>query len=284
MIAESKLRKRIRRPWHLSAVLLLGISATVLAQDALREQSIAAQQAQAELQEKIDVADDATREALRELRATEREARRLRAYNAELTPLIERQAATIEQREQALDQLSVTRQILPVMMRDRVERLRQWIESDLPFLREERLARVESLESMLVDPAMTPAEKLDRLLGAWRTELDYGREIDAWRGSLVGNTGRQVEYLRLGRVGLYYLTPDGNAGGVWKAATGEWQALNDEQLAELRKGLSIAREQRAPELLALPVSVEVTQAQDRNDQKRNDQKRNGQNRNKEARS
>lgn len=273
MIAESKLRKRIRRPWHLSALLLLGIGTTVLAQDQLREQSISAQQAQAELQEKIDAADDATREALRELRATEREARRLRAYNAELAPMIERQAATIEQREQALDQLSVTRETLPVMMRDRVERLRQWIEADLPFLREERLARVESLEAMLVDPAMTPADKLDRLLSAWRAELDYGREIDAWRGSLVGNADRQVEYLRLGRVGLYYLTPDGDEGGVWKGSIGEWQPLNNDQLAELRKGLSIAREQRAPELLALPVSIEATQGQNRNSQKRNKEAR-----------
>ncbi|SDL71205.1 Protein of unknown function [Modicisalibacter muralis] len=273
MIAENKLRKRLRRPWHLSAVLLLGISATVPAQDALREQSIAAQQAQAELQDKIDTADDATREALRELRATEREAHRLRAYNAELAPLIERRAATIEQRERALDQLSVTRETLPVSMRDMVESLRRWIESDMPFLREERLARVESLKTMLVNPAMTPADKLDRLLGAWRAELDYGREIDAWRGSLVGNADRQVEYLRLGRVGFYYLTPDGDEGGVWKASAGEWQALNDDQLGELRKGLSIAREQRAPELLALPVSVEVTQGQARNDQKRNKEAR-----------
>ncbi|HET8790766.1 MAG TPA: DUF3450 domain-containing protein [Modicisalibacter sp.] len=273
MISESKLRERIRRPWYLAALLLLGASATALAQGELREQSIAAQQAQAELQEKIDQADDATREALRELRATEREARRLRAYNEELAPLVERQAATIEQRERALDQLSVTRETLPVMMRDMVERLRQWIEADLPFLRDERLARVESLESMLVNPAMTPAEKLDRLLAAWRAELDYGREIDAWRGSLIGNADRQVEYLRLGRVGFYYLTPDGNEGGVWKASTGEWQPLSDDQLGELRKGLSIAREQRAPELLALPVSIEVAQGQARNDQNRNKEAR-----------
>lgn len=273
MVAKNKLRKRIRRPWHITAVLLWGISATVLAQDALREQSIAAQQAQAELQEKIDAADDATREALRELRTTERKARRLRAYNAELTPMIERQAAIIEQREQALDQLSVTRETLPILMRDRVERLREWVETDLPFLREERLARVESLETMLVDPALTPAEKLDRLLSAWRAELNYGLEIDTWRGSLVGSAERQVEYLRLGRVGFYYLTPDGDEGGVWKASTGEWQPLNDDQLGELRKGLSIAREQRAPELLALPASVEVIQGKSRT-RNRNDQKRN----------
>lgn len=261
MIAENEPRKRMCRPWQLAAMVLLGFSASAMAQDELRERSIAAQQAQAELQEKIDAADDATREALRELRATEREARRLQAYNAELAPLVERQAATIEQRENALDQLAVTRETLPVLMRDRVERLRQWIKADLPFLREERLARVESLEAMLVDPALSSAEKLDRVLSAWRAELEYGREIDAWRGALVGSADRQVEYLRLGRIGFYYLTPDGEQGGVWKASAGEWQPLNGAQLAEVRKGLSIAREQRAPELLALPVSVEVAQGQ-----------------------
>lgn len=264
MIARNKPHDRVGRPWLLSLALLLCVSGAAWAQGQgeLREEAIAAQQAQAELQRKIDAADEATREALRELRATEREAQRLQAYNAELAPMLEQQQATIERRERALDQLSVTREVLPVLMRDMVERLRQWIETDLPFLRDERLARVESLERMLVDASLSPAEKLDRLLSVWRTELSYGREIDAWRGALVGSPDRQVEYLRLGRVGFYYLTPDGDEGGVWKAASGGWQPLNEAQLAEVSKGLRIAREQRAPELLALPVSVEVVPGQD----------------------
>ena len=56
------------------------------------------------------------------------------------------------------------------------------------------------------------------------------------------------------------MTPDGSEGGVWKSRGNQWQPLNDDQLAEVRKGLRIAREQRAPELLALPTSIDVTAA------------------------
>lgn len=264
MSAKSKMRDRLRRSRRLPvAMLLMGACAVALAQDEVREESIDAQRAQAGLQHKIDAADDATREALSELRAAEREASRLQAYNDELTPLVKRQEETIVQREQALETLSETRETLPTLMRDLVERLRRLVQADLPFLREERLARVEELERMLSNGEMSAADKLDRLLGAWRTELDYGRELDAWRGPLVGSEDREVEYLRLGRLGLYYTTPDGNAGGVWKVETQDWQALNDAQLAEVSRGMRIAREQRAPELLTLPVSAKTTQGQDR---------------------
>lgn len=261
MIAKGKLN-HLRRSGRLPvAILLMGTCAVALAQDKLSQESLEAQRSQAALQQRIDAADEATQQALRELRTVEREADRLQGYNAELAPTIEQRDRTIVQREEALQALSETRETLPVLMRDLVDKLQQMIEADLPFLRDERLARVEALERMLVGGEMSQADKFDRLLAAWRTELDYGRELDAWRGELAGTSDREVEYLRLGRLGLYYITPDNSAGGVWKVETDDWQALNDAQLAEVRKGLRIAREQRAPELLALPVSVSMSHGQ-----------------------
>nr|WP_221187788.1 DUF3450 domain-containing protein [Halomonas stenophila] len=220
----------------------------------LREEAIAAQRTQAELQARIDGADQAVRERLKALRQAREETRRLSRYNAELAPLVERQAATLAERREALDTLSQTREALPGLMRGMVERLRTWVEGDMPFLRDERLARVDSLEPLLADPELDTAEKLERVLAAWQAELDYGRELDTWRGELPGETPREVDFLRLGRVGWYYLTPDGRRGGVWQAEPGEWRPLDETALAEVRKGLAIAREQRAPALLDLPVS------------------------------
>lgn len=65
---------------------------------------------------------------------------------------------------------------------------------------------------------------------------------------------REVDYLRLGRVGFYYLTPDGRAGRVWQAEAGSWAPLDEAQRREVRNGLRIARDRRAPELLTLPIS------------------------------
>ncbi|MDL4863982.1 DUF3450 domain-containing protein [Halomonas elongata] len=251
-----------RKPWIRWGVagLALTLAASASAQSSLRDEALDAQRTQAELQERIDNADEAVREQLRELRQAREETRRLRAYNQELAPVVERQAATLEERRSGVESLAETREALPGMMREMVERLRAWVEHDMPFLRDERLARVASLESTLSAADLSSAEKLERVLAAWRAELDYGRELDAWRGELPGDTPREVNFLRIGRIGWYYLTPDGHQGGVWKAEAGEWQSLDESALAEIRKGLRIVREQRAPAMLDLPVSQPVEDA------------------------
>lgn len=220
------------------------------------DRSAEAQRQQAELQARIDAADDETRRLIGELREARDEAQRVEAYNAELERVVERQEETLARRERALEDAADTREGVPPLLRGMVERLDHWIEADLPFLQEERRARVASLERVLSDPSLAPAERLDRVLSAWRGELAYGRELDAWRGLLEGE--REVDFLRLGRVGFYYLTPDGRQGGVWKAEAQAWQPLDERARRSLENGLRIAREQRAPELLTLPVSQPIS--------------------------
>ncbi|MFG6159701.1 DUF3450 domain-containing protein [Halomonas sp. 1390] len=226
-------------------------------QESLVDRSAEAQRRQAELQTRIDAADDETRRLIDELRQARAEAQRVEAYNAELARVVARQEETLARRERALEGAATTREGLPPLLRGMVERLDRWIEADLPFLEDERRARVASLERTLSDPALSPAERLDRVLAAWRGELAYGRELDAWRGLLDGE--REVDFLRLGRVGFYYLTPDGREGGVWKADEQAWQPLDKASRRRLENGLRIAREQRAPELLTLPVSQPIAQ-------------------------
>ncbi|WP_136248523.1 DUF3450 domain-containing protein [Halomonas borealis] len=247
------------------AGLALLMAGTATAQSTLRDEALDAQRSQAELQARIDNADDDVRDKLQALRQARQETRRLSAYNAELAPLVERQSETLTRRDEALSTLAGTREALPGLMRDMVERLRAWVERDMPFLHDERVARVESLEERLADPETSRDEKLSRVLAAWRAELDYGRGIDAWRGRLAGDTPREVDFLRLGRVGWYYLAPDGRQGGVWDAAQGEWRPLDDAARDEVRKGLAIAHERRAPALLNLPISQPISQSGSRSE-------------------
>lgn len=255
----------------LAAVCLGGGASVALAQDSLSQASIEAQQAQAELQKRIDNADDATREALERLRQANQQADRLESYNAELAPVVDNQAKRIDAQQRALAQISVTREALPGEMRDMVEQLRAMIEADMPFLRDERLARVDDLSHMLDSDDLSPADKLQRIFSAWRTELDYGREMDQWSGPLTGaqsqassegsQYAREVDYLRVGRTGWYYVTPDDRAGGVWSVAEGEWKALDSDQIDEVRRGIRIAQDQSAPALLHLPASLTVARGQ-----------------------
>ena len=253
------------RHHSIAVVAALMLAATpLMGQEPLQEPG-EAQRAQAELQARIDAADDASREMLAELRRLEAETRRLEAQGEAQAPRLARQAERLDRREAALDSLGETRELLPEIERALVSRLGTWVASDLPFLMKERQARVAGLEKGMSDPDASVADRLDRILAAWRVELDYGRELDAWRGTLNEGQGggeghREVDFLRLGRVGLYYLTPDGRQGAVWRSDEQRWQMLDEDERVEVRHGLRIARDQRAPELLTLPVSHPISAA------------------------
>lgn len=252
--------RSFRHPCFMS-LLWLGLATAATADPAIHEEARQAQYSQAELQSRIEAADDEMRAMLEELRELERAERRLARENAELAPRIERQAESLSRREVALDTLEETRDALPELQERMVERLERWVENDMPFLRQERRARVASLRSQAGE--LTAADRWERIVEAWRAELEYGREVDAWRGYLGdGESRREVDYLRLGRVGLYYLTPDGRAGRVWQADAGSWAALDEAQRREIRNGLRIARDRRAPELLSVPLSQPLESVED----------------------
>ena len=180
------------------------VSGALMANDETVEQaaqSVEAQQAQSALQQQIDEADDATRSAIEELRRLERETRQMETSNAAVSGRLASEAERLQRLGQALDTLNDTRAMLPAVEQDMTEQLINWIESDLPFLEHERLARVQPTEQHSAESA----SRIANLLEAWRAELAYGREVDSWRGrlALVEGNPREVEYLRIGRIGFY---------------------------------------------------------------------------------
>lgn len=204
-------------------------------------------------QQQIEAADDSIRSAIEELRRLERDTRQLQAANAALSTRLVSEAQHQQRLERALNNLDDTRAALPEIEQLMREQLTAWINADLPFLKDERLARLAPTEPAQADSAT----RIAGLLETWRAELAYGRAVDSWRGRLQPDEGnpRDVEFLRLGRIGLYYLTPDGRQGGVWDIDSRQWLTLDEAARREVRNGLRIADEQRTPELLRLPLSV-----------------------------
>ena len=62
-----------------------------------------------------------------------------------------------------------------------------------------------------------------------------------------------VDFLRLGRVGLYFQRFDGSETGQWDKETEQWHVLSDDYRLAIRNGLRIARKETAPDLLILPI-------------------------------
>ena len=81
------------------------------------------------------------------------------------------------------------------------------------------------------------------------------------RGELSGSTVEQdlhVNYLRMGRMALYYQSLNGQESGLWLPSEQSWQVLDSDQNLIITKAIQIAQQQRVPELLPLPVPLPVS--------------------------
>ena len=88
-------------------------------------------------------------------------------------------------------------------------------------------------------------------LKLWSNELVNGSRLATWDGQLPN--GQQVEFVRLGRVALYYLSPDGKDAAMYLSHYGDWQPLSHSQIRELIRARDTARGDRKTDWLYLPV-------------------------------
>ena len=150
----------------------------------------------------------------------------------------------------------IERQIIPMMTR-MIDSLELFIELDTPFLMDERRSRLERLRGMMERSDVTAAEKFRRVIEAYQIENDYGRTIEAYRGSVVIDGNQQeVDFLRIGRISLTYQSIGGKNTGAWDTAAGAYVGLPPEKYKkQIAHGIRVARKQVAPDLLVIPVAA-----------------------------
>ena len=231
------------------------VQATTL--DSILAVGEAKNQAARKSQAKIDRLADETRDLLTDYKTVMKQVDGLKVYNARLERQIQNQLARVQQIEDSIDQVTVIqRQMTPLVIR-MIDGLEQFVELDVPFQKEERMQRVQFLRSSLDRADVTVAEKFRGVLEAYNIELQYGRGIDTYRGSIdLGGAEREVDFLRVGRVALVYQTTDGVLSGAWDKSAGAWVELPSGEFdAAIRKGIRIAKKQATIELLNMPVSA-----------------------------
>ena len=207
-------------------------------------------------QKKIDELADQADQMLAEYQNLLRQAESLRIYNNQLDKLVLSQQGEIDSiAEQLINMETTQREIVPLMLK-MVEVISQFVALDIPFLPEERQFRVAELQTIMERADVSLAEKYRRVLEAYQVETEYGRTIEAYQDELeLDERIRTVNFLRIGRVGLYYLTLDGQQAGVWDAG---WRPLDSEYRQAIDKGLKVANKQLPPDLLVLPIKTEGT--------------------------
>ncbi|WP_339081163.1 DUF3450 domain-containing protein [Pseudomonas sp. TMP9] len=250
-------------PKRLLAAALVLASAPLAATSldaALDESQQLAAEAKAS-QARVEQLDDASRSMLSEYRNALQQAEALQGYNAQLRELVAAQRKELAGYQQQLDGIERTQEAVTPQMRRMVEVLGEFIAADLPFLPDERSDRLAQLQDLLPRADVSLAEKYRRILEAYQVESDYGRTLEAWRGELPSDgASRSVEFLRLGRVMLYFQTLDGHESGWWNPQARSWQILDGSARRPLRHAIAIARQEQAPVLLALPIKTQALEA------------------------
>ena len=205
-------------------------------------------------QRRIDSLSDETETLFSRYSATLKQIDSLRVFNAQMRELIASQEAELASLNDQLERVaSVGRSVTPLMIR-MIDAVEDFVALDVPFLIDERKARVAELRKLMNRADVTNAEKYRQIMEAYQIENEYGRTIEAYRSSLqIGDREVTVDFLRFGRIALVYQSLDEADTGVWDQVNRTWQPLDSSWRSSIRQGLRIARKQAAPDLIRLPL-------------------------------
>ena len=250
-------KQRIHR-LSVPLLLLAGVLlSTTVAAASLNDIFAVAEQLNAQAlrsQSKIDALTDETRELLSDYKIVLKEIEGLRVYNRQLEKQIgsqEREMATLL--KSISDVTVIERQITPLMVR-MIDGLQQFVDLDLPFLLDERTARIDQLISLMDRADVAVSEKFNVVLRAYQIENEYGRTMEAYDDTInVDGIDRKVDVLKMGRISLVYQTPDGEETGMYNPVSRRWERLDDDYKAAVQNGLRMARQQLSVDMLSLPV-------------------------------
>jgi len=208
-------------------------------------------------QQQINSVADQTEKIINDYRTVTKVVDGLRVYNALLQTQLDNQEAEMQALNDSIANVAlIERQIVPLMIR-MVDALDEFVQLDTPFLQKERAERIERLREVMERSDVSAAEKFRIVIEGYQIENDYGRTIEAYKGSTdINGNELEVDFLRIGRVALLYQTVGGAHTGVWDATQGQFIELPPAPYQkQVLDGLKIARKQVAPDLLVVPVSA-----------------------------
>ncbi len=243
---------------HMKILLaFLTISISISAQEIVNktiDTQVEASNVSIELQNKIDDLDIESKKIYFEYKDTLNEYKSLKNYDDQLAKIISAQIQEIESIKNQLDSLdNINIDILPLLKR-MVDSLSKFISIDIPFLEDERIARINELDSLIVRSDITTAEKFRKIFEAYQIEANFGKTIEVYQGfQLIDNSEKAVDFFRLGRLGLYYRTPNGKDTGYWDANVKRWINKGSSLDAEIKAAIDIGNRQAPPNFISLPV-------------------------------
>jgi hypothetical protein len=208
----------------------------------------------AKAQSDIEKLDEVSKKLYFEYKDTLNEYKSLKNYDDQLSKIIDSQLIEIKSINEQLDSLDdINIDILPLLKR-MIDALRLFIEVDIPFLLDERVARVNNLDELILRSDVTTAEKYRKVFEAYQIESNFGKTIENYSNYItLDNQEIAVDYFRLGRLGLFYRTPDGDETGYWDSSEEMWVHVGNDLDKDIKSALDISNRQAPPNFITLPL-------------------------------
>ena len=170
-------------------------------------------------------------------------------YNTQLEQQLRSQQEEIAALEGEIAALDGTAVDVQPLLQRMFDELAQFVANDVPFFKDERDQRVERLRELMGNVDATASEKFRRLMEAYQIEMEYGRTMSSYKQMV---DGKEAEMVRLGRVSLMYRTVETGETGYWDNERKVW-VPDPGAAAAIQEALSIAKEERTPDLITVPV-------------------------------
>jgi hypothetical protein len=208
----------------------------------------------AQAQTQIDTLDDQTTDLVDTYRVVIQENAVLRTYNRQVDAQIKQQNSDVNLINGQIEGITKTRREVMPLIQDMIDSLRTFVENDVPFRREERLARIEMLQDLMDQPDVAPSERYRLVLERYQTEVDYGQKIDVYEGKAdIDGQDTKVFYLSIGRVAFLFQPPDSSRSFVWNNEVRAWEELDSEFNARVRRAIQMAQKAVQADLVRIPV-------------------------------
>jgi seryl-tRNA synthetase len=171
-------------------------------------------------------------------------------YNTQIEQQLRSQEQEIASLEQQIAGMDATAVDVQAMLQRMYDELVTFVQNDVPFFKQERDERMQRITELMQNVEASPSEKFRRLMEAYQIEMEYGRTMSAYRQTL--DDGRDAEVVRLGRIVLLYRVMESGETGYWDNTQKQWVPDPDSRAA-IENALSIAKEEKAPDLIIVPV-------------------------------
>jgi len=199
-----------------------------------------------------------TQQLLGEFQVLNQTIDQLKINQAHLQQTQAQQTLSTNSLQKQLNAVATTEKSIIPHLLSMIDWLDNFIAQDVPFHSQERQQRINYLKTSIVDPSTSLPERYRRVLEAYQIESEYGYTIEAYPQTItLTDSSLHVKLLRIGRIGLYFQSEDGQQSGYWDHKKSTWRNSSiDPEIDiadEIKQGLLIAQKQRPHSLLSLPV-------------------------------